>query len=232
MNRDDLWKIWKQLNQNRALEISTLWQRSVFLSAFIALLLTGSGIFFHCSVLSLQCPIGALPLKVCLTGMSLGCLLSIGGFLWVAMSKGSKYWFEVYEKKIDLIENLLDFKEKFAQYRYLEETYQGDNPKIEDGGEKHPKNGDPLVSDLKIMGGAAYNYSPSKINIWIGWLILAIGAVYFFVFFQICLIKSGLAFELKMWLQNIVPWLLLGLLFLSLLSFHFLLKHKIAKSKK
>ncbi len=176
------WRIWDQLNKNRELEITTQWQRSIFLSTFIILLLTGSGIFFKSYVLEKE--LQYIYLKNCLTGMVLGVFLIFAGLLWVVMTKGSKYWHEIYEKKIDLIENLLNFSGEYAQFRYQEEQYLGKEiVKATDGTEYIP--GLNLVSKTshqKFWNLKAARYSPSKINIAIGWLVIGIGVGYWLFF--------------------------------------------------
>ena len=171
MSREELWKIWEQLNKNRALEISTLWQRSVFLSAFIVLLLTGSGIFYYNFIL--KRPLAELAIRHCLSGMFLGCLLMIGGILWLAMAKGSKYWSRVYEIKISLIEEELQIKD---QYRYLTERYVEDVP-----GKPEGKKGDPLSETNWVDPLKADSESPSKINCFIGCAVFLIGIFMLFI---------------------------------------------------
>lgn len=170
MCREELWKIWEQLNKNRALEISTLWQRSVFLSAFIVLLLTGSGIFYYNFIL--KKPLAELAIKHGLSGMLLGCLLMIGGILWLAMAKGSKYWSRVYEIKISLLEEELQIKD---QYRYLTEKYKDGTTKPAD------KKDDLLAETSWINPLKADSESPSRVNCFIGCLIFLIGIFMLFI---------------------------------------------------
>ena len=178
MSREELWRIWEQLNKSRELEISTLWQRSIFLSAFILLQLAGCGIFYKDIVLEVYWQ--TISIKSCLTGIFLGLILYVSGVLWVGMSKGAKYWFEVYERKIDLIENLLFVP---PQMKYLEEKYLNEIPETAIDGKQYIQNKE-LVSPLGWFGLKAGKVSPSKINIFIGWFIVVIGLLYS-GFFQI-----------------------------------------------
>ena len=171
MDREDLLEIWRQLNRNRELEISTLWQRSVFLSAFIVLLLTGSGVFYYNFIL--KKPLAEFAIRHGLSSMLLGCLLMIGGILWIAMAKGSKYWSRVYEKKISLLEEELQI---IDQYRYLTERY------VEDvSGKPEGKKGDPLAETSWIDPLKADPESPSKVNCFIGCVVFLIGIFMLFI---------------------------------------------------
>jgi len=170
---EDLWKLWEQLHKSRELEITTQWQRSVFLSAFIILLLTGSGVFYFQSVLNT--PISQFTLKDSLTSLLLGSILMISGTLWLAMSKGSKYWTEVYERKIDILENLLSIE---LQFKYLQENYVIKEHDIAIDGKAYHKN-KLLVKKHWFCFFKADSTSPSTVICWIGIIIFFIG--FFFI---------------------------------------------------
>ncbi|MBE6368028.1 MAG: hypothetical protein E7052_09010 [Lentisphaerae bacterium] len=163
-----LWKIWEQLNKNRELEISTQWQRVIFLSSFIILTLSGNSILFF-EVFCSKNPT-PLSLTVALSGIILSLLLLLGGSMWLAMTKGSKYWMNVYERKIDLIEQELNFQENYKQFRYLEEKYTGPELQSAADGRSYCVNKN-LVSTSN-MPLSADTTSPSKTNILIGWIIV------------------------------------------------------------
>lgn len=88
-------RILDRLYQCRELEITTQWQRSVFLAAFIILLFTGYAKLIE---LFFSRNIAYLPLHW--TGLILAFLIFIFGILWLAMAKGSKRWTDIYETKI------------------------------------------------------------------------------------------------------------------------------------
>lgn len=87
----------------RDFEISNLWQRSIFLSALIVLFFSGYGVvaseFFRDNISRNNVVI----LHEICCGISLcGLAFSI---IWVMMAKGSKAWYEVYERRICDIES-------------------------------------------------------------------------------------------------------------------------------
>ncbi|MCQ2352493.1 MAG: hypothetical protein MJ033_03330 [Victivallaceae bacterium] len=169
------WKIWEQLYNSRELEITTLWQRSIFLSAFIILLLTGSGVFYFYSILST--PISQFTLKDSLTSLLLGSILMISGTLWLAMSKGSKYWTEIYERKIDILENILPVE---LQFKYLQENYVAKEYDIAIDGKTYHKDKS-LVKKHWFCFFKADSTSPSTVNCWIGIVIVFIGLFFIFI---------------------------------------------------
>ena len=163
---DDVkWKIWEQLYRSRELEIKTQWQRSAFLATFIVLLLTGTGVFYFYFVLKKSC---GMFFNYCLTSLFLGCLLIISGILWLAMTKGSKYWTQVYEKKIELLEKELPIK---RQYTYVEE-FNVDNAAVDH---------ELLVETSCVNPWKPDHESPSSVNCSIGIIILLIGLLMLFL---------------------------------------------------
>lgn len=82
----------------------------------------------------------------------LGIVLSV---VWIYMMKGSKAWYEVYEKSIYAIER---------------EIFQ-DNQQYVEGEFAKRMRGDFTKAFIGFDGGA---FSPSKINILIGWIILIV----------------------------------------------------------
>ena len=157
-------EMWKHLHRKLELEISNLWQRSIFLGTFIVLLLTGYGYYFGKVMIpafTVQTNNG-ITLFGDLTGLFLAFLICIMGLLWVAMAKGSKYWYELYENKIIILENMI-FHYKYKQFKYKEEY--------------NIEKGIPLVCDKGLFSNDASCYSPSKINIVLGWILCFIGYI-------------------------------------------------------
>ena len=157
----------------RDFELSHLWQRSIFLSAFLVLCITGYGITITKLIDSISCSenvdfiaYNGLAFLLCILGIIFSCM-------WVMMGKGSKAWYEVYEEAIKAYEettNLMD--EGAIQYGgfkyYAMERYQ------------KPKMDKKLYTHL---GGA---FSVSKINIAIGQTTLflwIVGGIFHAVFF-------------------------------------------------
>lgn len=170
------WKIWEQLYASRRLEIETQWQRTIFLSAFIVLLLSGSGGFYYYFILAKNS--GCCNAACCLTSLLLGALLMISGILWLAMTKGSKYWTEVYEKKIGRLEEELSIK---RQYCYVEEF----------DAKKSTGECELLVKTSCFNPLKPDHTSPSSVNCFIGVIILLIGAFMIFLPVFACFFKPA-----------------------------------------
>ena len=181
---EDLWRIWEQLHRCRELEISTQWQRVIFLSSFIVLTLTGNSILFY----NIFCAFEPVKMSSILifAGLCLGFILLLCGAMWLAMTKGSKYWMNVYERKIDLIELQLNFENDYKQFRYLEEKYNDDNTTTAADGQIY-KPGCFLVNPKGIFFKAKAT-SPSKTNILIGYLLVAL-SIFFSIFYAIEILK-------------------------------------------
>lgn len=156
-------RIWDKMYQCRDFELSNFWQKSVFLFGFMALCFGGYG---------------ALVLKVIDThfispslsyiyqymcGISLlGIILSI---LWVYMAKGSKAWYEVYEKSIYAIEKDIF---KYGNSKYIMGEWAKRMKK--DVG-------------LTFWDNRAGAFSPSKINMVIGRIMIVVWSLCFFISF-------------------------------------------------
>ena len=79
----------------RDFELSHLWQRSIFLSAFLILCFTGYG-----SLLITMLEKASLFAYANLLAFSIGVIGIIFSCLWIMMGKGSKAWYERYENAI------------------------------------------------------------------------------------------------------------------------------------
>ena len=152
--------IYESLWRCRDFELSHLWQRSVFLTAFLLLAYTGYGVLM---LHIMTAELGMLQLRVLLcVGLFIllvGMLLSL---LWIMMAKGSKAWYEVYEHAIYEIEHNPDYASEIVV------------DKMPEDGVIHGEvigDGKPNDSLWSVNAGA---YSPSKINIVIGQLSYAI----------------------------------------------------------
>lgn len=88
--KEDLKIVLEKLYKCRDLEISNLWQRSVYLSVFLILCFTGYG-YLSIDLISNRN-----------AGISL--ISSIFSIIWVLMTKSSKAWYEVYENAISKFE--------------------------------------------------------------------------------------------------------------------------------
>ncbi len=152
--------IYESLWRCRDFELSHLWQRSVFLTAFLLLAYTSYGVLML-QVMTVELGILQMRVLLCfgLVILLVGMLLSQ---LWIMMAKGSKAWYEVYEHAIYEIEHNPDYAieivvDKMPEDGVIHGEVLGDE-----------KPNDSLWS---VNAGA---YSPSKINIVIGQLSYAI----------------------------------------------------------
>lgn len=134
----------------RDFEISNLWQRSLFLSAFLVLLFTIYG-----NLVSNMFK-GDYENRLVLSEICCG--LALAGFvfslIWIMMGKGSKAWYEIYERRICEIE---------------EEDDLGIPEKYRMGASTSPRE-----FDGNIFTNKAGKYSPSKLNIMIGHVLAII----------------------------------------------------------
>lgn len=160
----------EKLYKCRDLEISNLWQRSVFLAVFLTLTFTGYGILFKtlledCANTNLI-HIGAMALSL------IGLIFSI---IWIMMGKGSKAWYEVYENAIT------EYEKKYWNELGFPARKDGLDTKYRMGMMCAKELNSTLTS---VKGGA---FSPSKLNIMIGqifliiWIIVFLVHTYFFI---------------------------------------------------
>ena len=129
----------------RDFELSHLWQRSIFLSAFLILCFTGYG-----SLLITMLEKASLFAYANLLAFSIGVIGIIFSCLWIMMGKGSKAWYERYENAICAFERKSQYMTPKASHigGFHYQNIQGyELPQIQ-------------KSFFKGNGGA---YSPSKI---------------------------------------------------------------------
>lgn len=143
--------------QCRDFELSHLWQRSVFLGAFLVLVFSGYGYMLISKwdkIIEIKkISQDYMLLHFIAVGLAFtGIIISI---LWIMMGKSSKAWYEVYESRICDIEAR---KEMGIEENYRMGVYGSEAKTINS-------------SLLSKKGG---KYSPSKINIAIGQFSLAL----------------------------------------------------------
>ena len=150
----------------RDLEISNLWQRSIFLGTFLALCFTGYGVLLH-SILILKDGDSEKKLLFHFVCCLLAILSVVFSILWIQMAKGSKAWYEVYETYITKFQDEL-------KYNLGHESEWGMG------------NHNDIIMDDNLLSAKAGGYSPSKINIVIGqvslivWLLILISHIGFY----------------------------------------------------
>ena len=144
--------IYESLWRCRDFELSNLWQRSVFLTAFILITISGYGycLFQTLSLIKVTSDNGNFIVLFIFTLFVniIGIILSA---LWIMMAIGSKAWYEKYEEAIYAIER--DSEISDAWYLEYRKMMHGSLPPIN-------MNNNPLSR----KAGA---YSVSKINIFI-----------------------------------------------------------------
>lgn len=141
----------------RDFEISNLWQRSIFLSALLVLFFPAYGVLV--SKLLESAGRHIVYHEIC---CALALCAIIFSIIWIMMAKGSKAWFEVYERKIIEIEKEEDLG--------IEGEYS-----------MHYMGKEPWSLDSRLLSGKAGCYSVSKLNILIGQFLLILWVIIFMI---------------------------------------------------
>ena len=183
--------IHKVLWMCRDFEINHLWQRSIFLAAFMTLLFTGYGVlfskFYDYFSVSIPSPTALLVLSVASLVLSL--LGVVFAVFWIMMAKGSKAWYEIYEKAICEIEGATDeakTKEGNDKDRYT-------NEKVNQLRKESLLHGLLLKRaecDDTIFSTNAGSYSVSRVNIAIGHVSLVLWTILYIVHIVIYVCKT------------------------------------------
>lgn len=155
--------IYESLWRCRDFEISHLWQRSVFLTAFLVLAYTGYGF-----VLMKICDhiIGAQEISqigfryLNIIGFMIALVGIILSILWIMMGKGSKAWYEQYERALYNIERDRRYITKSVSKMNVRKYMHGSLPK--------------LKFNYNLWSTDGGRFSPSRINIRIGQLSLIV----------------------------------------------------------
>ena len=161
--------IYKCLWMCRDFELTNLWQRSIFLGGFLLACFASYG-GLVVAVLGREKGLG-LNGRWIVNGAAFG--ICFGGtvlsLLWIMMAKGSKAWYELYEKAIVALANR--YRDSFDK-----DIHRLEGRKWEEiEGFEWPDTSNSL---LNTKGGA---YSPSKINAAIGFVSLGVWIILAFV---------------------------------------------------
>ena len=136
----------------RKFEIQNLWQRSIFLAAFIVILITGYGHLVE-KLLSEYEKWQISNQDLLLVAEAICCALaflgSIFSIIWIMMAKGSKAWYEIHEKRIRKIEKKLQVNDKYRM-----------------------RPGSPWSLNDSLCSREPGAYSVSRINILLGQILL------------------------------------------------------------
>lgn len=170
-------------------EIKNLWQRSIFLGAFMVLVWSGYGVLqlkaiepkivgnLAQSALCAQSTKQTLSLVYISASLGLCTVIIVLSWLWIAMAKGSKFVQEAHEEHIKNFDfQNDDIKNLFCDldsYEYAKHIDSKNNTK--------DKTLNPKLNDRLFCCGVLqpYRYSPSKINITLGWVSCLLGGVLF-----------------------------------------------------
>jgi len=173
----------------RDFEISNLWQRSIFLSALLVLFFSAYG--FLVSKLLEEGSTNTILYNEISAVLAL--FATSFSIIWIMMAKGSKVWYEVYERKICKIEQESDLQ-------IAKEYQMGTDIK-------------PWDLDASIWTNKAGSYSVSKLNIVIGRFLLYIWLsifVFHWLFILDILLNQGIN-------EGGVHWVVLTALFFIIL---------------
>ena len=136
----------------RKFEIQNLWQRSIFLAAFIVILITGYGHLVE-KLLSEYEKWQTSNQDLLLVAEAICCALaflgSIFSIIWIMMAKGSKAWYEIHEKRIRKLELELNMEDKHRM-----------------------RPASPWSLDNSLFSREPGAYSVSRINILLGQILL------------------------------------------------------------
>ena len=177
----------------RDFELSHLWQRSIFLSAFLILCFTGYG-----SLLMLMFEKPNLIEYANLLAYAIGILGLVFSCLWIMMGKGSKAWYERYENAISAFE---------CQSKYITSAVNHIGGFLNKNIRGYEK---PTINKC-LLSGVGGAYSPSRINI-------AIGQITLFIWATIILLHAAIAiFDVQILKMEYIKWIVFvgGILFIA-----------------
>ena len=171
-----LGKLYKRYNQCRDAELDRFWKNSVFVWVFLALCFAAFGTLvkdYNMHNVNLEKPSPEVYYLFLSIISAVGLILS---WIWVWMARGLKAWYEVYETAIWDIES---FKNEFNYpHQFTIDNYWG------------LKRSDCFIQRWFFDSKP---FSPSKIVILIGWLLIFIWALAFiFSVYQFLVIKRDL----------------------------------------
>ena len=204
-------------------EIKNLWQRSIFLGAFMVLAWSGYGALQLKAIepkivenLSQSAQNAEQSLVYISASLGLCAIIIVLSWLWIAMAKGSKFVQEAHEAKIK------QYSKKYKCNLFCDlNVYQKATSK---GG---------MTKLYSICPLKSYRYSPSKINIALGWvsLLVSIVLVYIHLFIQTSMkekIQKLISLALSTSLAFICP-----LIFVAIMAvvIHFAIKGKSVKTR-
>jgi bacitracin transport system permease protein len=160
-------ELYEQYWRCRDFELQNLWQRSVFLTAFVVLMMTAYGVFFsNVFMKGERIDFFEGYLSNHIVGVLISLLGLVFSMLWVYLAKASKAWYEVYEAAIGALDSeQLYFLPYIGISRFKVEKLPN-----------YKTNDNPMF-DTRFFSSKGGVFSPSKINIAIGHVIFGMWAV-------------------------------------------------------
>lgn len=229
-------EMYKILYNAYADEIKNLWQRSIFLGAFMVLVWSGYGAL---QLKAIELKIienlaqsvqnwGTNTLVYVFASLGLCAVIIVLSWLWIAMAKGSKFVQEAHEEHIKNFDfQNYDIKNLFCDldsYEYAKHIDSQTNTK--------DKTLNPKLKSLLSCGVLQpYRYSPSKINIALGWVSLLVSIVFLYIHL---LIQTSMREKIQEWISIVLSTsfvFICPLIFVAILAFiiHFSIKSNSAK---
>ncbi len=217
-------EVWEKLEKYKILyqayadEIKNLWQRSIFLGAFMTLAWGGYG--------ALQLKVFdesfKFDLKYSLMSIGLCAVIIVLSLLWIAMAKGSKFVQEAHEWHI--LENFkFDETEKDIKKLFCKlDDYEYSNFDTSQDIQNWCMNSN-LSTDLLLWDTLkAYRYSPSKINVALGWFSFIASFVLLNFHLLLDKVKDNIKFLLS-FIQSQECYCVVTLSLLCVLVIHFII---------
>lgn len=162
--------IYNSLWRCRDFELSHLWQRSIFLTAFLVMCFTGyGGILLKICEYTTEEKFCTVFCILNIAGLFIALLGFILSALWIMMGKGSKAWYEKYESAIYKIERNPKYSEKIVVNDMDEEELM------------HGSLPAPIPLDTSLFTTNAGKFSVSRINIAIGQVSMSIWILIYFI---------------------------------------------------
>ena len=201
-------------------EIKNLWQRSIFLGAFMVLVWSGYGALQLKAIEPkiegnlAQSAEQTLNLVYISASLGLCAIIIILSWLWIAMAKGSKFVQEAHEAKIRQYSKRYKCNLFCDLNVYQKATNKGWQNKLS------------FICPLK-----SYRYSPSKINIALGWVSLLVSIVLLHIHL---FIQTSVREKIQEWISLVLSTsfvFICPLIFVAILAFiiHFSIKSKSTK---
>lgn len=207
--------IYESLWRCRDFELSHLWQRSVFLTAFIVLAYTGYGFVIMRICDKINTADGTNPYVFSylnIIGLVIALVGVILSVLWIMMSKASIIWYERYAAALYKLERDGQFITPQVKTMDENKTIHGNLP-------------NPLYIDNSLLSTDGGRYSPSRINVILGQLSVGL--------FSLAYISHAIVFYITQLntCHGCTIWLLAFWILLFIATWIILIYTKLGKSK-